>query len=129
MSLNETQARDVVDGCAEQRSTPKPEYTIQNAIEDALWLRGVPDGFATPDKMKLITETLFRAIEASPCFYKGLRLNIETFTLLAYDKAGWHALDGWIAEAADHGCREEKLIDARARLARFMQSQDARWPD
>lgn len=120
--------KGVVADCAEMREAPRAETTIPEAISTAQWLRRTPDAVLAPDAAKRVIDTLLAAIEASPSYFKGAHLGIPTFTLLAYDRAGHLAIDEWIKQAAAHGCRPEKLDDARARLAEFMQRTDCAWP-
>jgi hypothetical protein len=113
---------------AQREASKSMPFTIANAIEEALWMRKTPDGYMTPEKQRLLVLTLLSALESSPCFFKGARLNIPTFTLLSYDLAGHAALQAWINAAEAHGCRPEKVDDARRILRTWSQLPGLRWP-
>lgn len=118
----------VIADCAEMRDGQRPDMTVAEAIAQAQWVRRTPDGVLSPAIAKQTMEALLSALEASPCYFKGARLGIPTFTLLAYDRAGHLAIGEWIKQASAHGCRPEKVADASARLAEFMQRTDCSWP-
>lgn len=123
-----TDPAKIVAECAAQREGTTADMTIPEAISTAQWLRRTPDGVLAPDSAKRVIDALLSALEASPCYFKGARLGIPTFTLLAYDLAGHKAIDEWIKQAAAHGCRPEKLANARSRLLEFEQRTDCAWP-
>jgi len=120
---------DVVRDCAAAREQPKPQYTIADAITDAQFYRQQPEYIVDLEKAKRVIDTLLSALEASPCYFKGARLGIPTFTLLAYDRAGHSAMLDWADAAEAHGCRAEKINEARAHAIEWADRPDARWPD
>lgn len=119
---------NVVAACAAMREAPGPEYTIVQAIDDAKWVRGTPDGILAPDAAKRTIVALLAALEASPCYFKGVRLGIPTFTILGYDRAGHIAIREWANAAQAHGCRMEKVTDARMRVVEWEMRLDCAWP-
>src|SRR5258708_24957373 len=106
---------NVIAACAEQReakhAAEQQPMTIPEAISQAIWTRKTPDGFLDPALAKKTIVALLSALEASPCYFKGARLGIPTFTLLAYDRAGHIAIREWANAAQAHGCRMEKVTD------------------
>lgn len=122
--------QNVVSQCAAQREAAAAQVmTIPQAIDAAEWLRRTPDAILDGARAKTIIGTLLAGIESSPCFAKGLKLGLRTFTLLPYDRAGHAAIDTWILEAEAHGCRQVKVADARAILNEWSKRPDLKWPD
>lgn len=121
-------AQNVVEACARMREEERQHYTVADAVTDAKWLIGQPDGLMSPARTRQLVRTLLAAIEASPCYYKGALLGIPTFTLLAYDRAGHIAIREWANAAQAHGARPEKLADARAMVVQWEMRDDCRWP-
>lgn len=121
-------AGDVVEDCARLREAPVGTYTIPQAIEDALWLERTPDAVLAPAKARQIVATLHAALQANPAVYKGARYGIPLFALLAYDRAGHVAITAWSNAAEEHGCRPEKVEDARRILSRWAARSDLAWP-
>src|SRR5712664_1805808 len=115
----DTAADVVADSARMREETARKTYTIADAIDDARWLRRTPDGVLSPDRSKQVIDTLLAALEASPCYFKGARLGIPTFTLIAYDLAGQIAILKWAEVAEAHGCRHEKVQDALAKVTEW----------
>jgi hypothetical protein len=107
---------------------PEPNYTIAQAIGDARWVQNTPDAVIAPDRSKQIILTLLAAIEASPCYLKASMLGMRPFVILPYDRAGDAAMLEWIRQADAHGCRADKVDDARAMLMQWRQRPDRVWP-
>jgi hypothetical protein len=129
--MSEKQAPyDVIADCERMRNEAAARVmTIPEAINEGQWLRRTPDGILAPDVAKKTIEALLSALEASPCYFKGARLGIPVFTLLAYDRAGHVALRAWADAAEDHGCREGKVDEARRRAKEWSERPDCKWPD
>lgn len=121
-------ASDVVEACAKMREEARQVYTAANAVDDARWLINQPDGLMSPARTRQLIQTLLAAIEASPCYYKGVVLGIPTFTMLAYDPAGHAAIRLWAQLAEQHGARPEKWSSALAMVLSWERRDDLRWP-
>lgn len=126
--VNKPDTSTVVEACAAMREQARENYTVAQALDDALWLRRTPDAVLSPDRSKQIIATLLAATEASPCFYKGVRDGVPTFTLLAYDQAGHAAIRIWAQLAEQHGARPEKFASAIAMVTSWERRPDLRWP-
>ena len=126
MEANE--ATQIVADCAAMREQPRANYTVPEAIADALWLERTPDAVVSRDRLKQIIATLHAGLQASPCYYKGAREGIPTFTILAYDRAGHAAIRHWADLADDHGARATKYESARAMVTEWLKRTDLRWP-
>jgi hypothetical protein len=120
----------IVSECAQLRDQAASRVmTIPNAIDAALWIERTPDAIVDPTVAKDIIRTLHAALQASPCYYKAARLGIPTFVLLAHDRAGHDAIFAWARVADMHGCRAEKVEDARAMAVQWSARPDCKWPD
>lgn len=119
----------VADSARMRDEEANREYTVPRAIEDAQWIRRTPDAILAPDAAKRTIVALLAALEASPCYLKAARLNLPSFTILPYDKAGHFAIAVWADVAESHGCRPEKVADARAKFTTWTQRPDCKWPD
>jgi hypothetical protein len=126
--METTDAKKIVDECAQQREQPERAMTVQEAIDEALWVERTPDGFLHPERSRTIIRTLHAALQASPCYYKGVRESIPTFTLLAYDPAGHAAIRRWADLAQTHGARPAKYESAIAMVRDWELRTDLRWP-
>lgn len=126
--MTPTEASAVVADMEAVREAPLANYTIPHAIDDALWARRTPDGLLSPERSKQVIVALLAALEASPCFLKGAREGIPTFTLLAYDPAGHAAIRRWADLAQTHGARPEKYESALAMVRQWEQRHDLKWP-
>lgn len=121
--------RTVASMAAAREAMPVREMmTIAAALGQALWLRKQPEQLLDDKTAKQVIDALLAGIESSPCFMKGLMQGIPTFTLLAYDKAGHVAMRAWCATAEQHGCRHEKVDEARGKVSEWEKLPDARWP-
>lgn len=120
---------DIIADCARMRyeALNKP-MTIVDAIDNATWVRRTPDASLAPATAKATIIALLSALEASPCYFKGARLGIPTFTFLAYDRAGHIGIREWANAAQAHGCRLEKVKEARAKVVQWEMRDDCRWP-
>lgn len=128
--MTQATTAEVIAACAKDREEAAArQYTVADAIEDAQWIRRTPDAFVAPQRAKRCIVTLLAALEASPCYFKAARLGLPSFTLLPYDKAGHIALNVWATTAESHGCRPEKVADARAKVREWSQRPDLKWPD
>src|SRR5712664_2803905 len=124
------EASKVVEDCARMREgAARQNYTIAEAVSDARWLRRTPDAAVLPERARQTIDTLLAALEASPCFLKGAVLGIPTFTILAYDRAGHVAMTRWAHAAEDHGCRQDKVQEVRAKATEWALRTDCKWPD
>lgn len=122
------EAKTIITETEAARTVGEREYKIADAIADAQFYRAHPEAVVDGANAKRTINTLLSALEASPCYLKAAREGIPSFTLLAYDFAGHLALTRWIMEAQDHGCRAEKVIQARGMLAEWTRRTDLRWP-
>lgn len=104
MEPNKTTA-SVVDACTAMREQARENYTVPQALDDALWLRRTPDAVLSPDRSKQIIATL-----------------------LAYDRAGHYGIQLWAQLAEQHGARPEKYASALAMVTSWERRTDLRWP-
>jgi hypothetical protein len=115
---------------AEQReAAAQRPMTIPEAIDAALWLRGMSEPILSSDRARRIIETLLSALEASPCYFKGARHGIPTATFLAYDMAAHHALHEWAYAAQMHGAPREKYEWGHRLASEWKRRPDCKWPD
>ena len=123
-------AKTIVAACTEQRMHQR-QFTINDAIEEALWLRRTPDGVLSPDVAKRTIEALYASIERSRCFLNATRRGQEIFVLAQQDRAAPAAIAAWAATARSHGCQSEKVDSAFRTAQRWgAQSVDTtKWPD
>lgn len=126
--MDHKEAATIINETTAARTLGEIDYKVADAITDAQYYRAHPEVIVGPTQAKRVIDTLLAALEASPCYFKGVREGIPTFTLLAYDFAGHLALTRWIMEAQDHGCRPEKVVQARGMLAEWARRTDLRWP-
>lgn len=121
---------NVVAACAALREAPKPDYTIADAIDDAIWVRRTPDGFMEPEKGKLLIVTLLSALERSKCYLNAVRRGQEVFVLVQQDRAAASPIELWALDAQKHGCPEAKVQEAlqTARRWREQQPNVTKWP-
>lgn len=126
--MDHQEAATIINETTAARTLGEREYTIADAITDAQFYRSHPEAVVDGGNAKRTIDTLLAALETSPCYLKGVREGIPTFTLLAYDFAGHLALTRWIVEAQAHGCRPEKVVQARGMLAEWARRTDLRWP-
>lgn len=127
--MDADEARIILKDCAESRAqAAQRPMTIGEAIDEARWLESMHDGYLSGVRAKQTIITLHAALQSSPCFYKGMRENIPTFTLLAYDPAGHAAIRRWADLAQTHGARPEKYESALSMVRQWEQRPDLRWP-
>jgi hypothetical protein len=127
-NLTQKGEESVIDEMARMRNEPPPPMTVAEAIMLAVTIRTQPEFLIDPRAAKRVIDTLLSAIEASPCYLKGVREGIPTFVLLATDRAAIPALTEWIDHAAAHGCRAEKVENAMSILSNWRKRPDLRWP-
>lgn len=126
-----TEGNKVVAEMSAQRASQQPEYTILDAIDDALWLRRTPDGEVSNDRLRRIVDTLLSALQRSQCYYNAVRRGQEVFVLVQQDRAAPWAIRKWGTRAHEHGCPKEKLDSAFATAQRWEAQNTAmtKWPD
>lgn len=124
-------SKQVQDMAAQRASKPEAEYSILDAIDDALWLRRTPDGVVGADRLRKITDTLLAALQRSKCYYNAVRRGQEVFVLVQQDRAAPWAIRKWGTRAHEHGCPKEKVDAAFATAQRWEQQDQAmtKWPD
>ena len=106
-----------------------PIGTVASAIETAQALRSQPELLLDSRGYRRIIGALLEALEASPCYFKAVRLGEPSFTLRAHDLAGHTALDVWATLSEQHGCRPDKVQEARKLVSEWRERSDLRWPD
>lgn len=130
--MDEKDASKVVAEMSAQRTANdvRSEYTILDAIDDALWLRRTPDAVVTVARVRRIADTLLAALERSRCYYHAARRGQEVFVLVQQDRAAPAAIGQWAAIAAVHGCPDEKVQNALATAERWRQQllTATKWP-
>lgn len=123
---------NVVAECASLREeAARKEYTIAQAIQDAMWVRRTPDAVISPARAKQMITTLLSGIESSRCFLKALQNGEEVFVLRSIDRAAPFGIVAWADAAAERGCRAEKLDDAYRISGRWTNqpAEKTKWPD
>jgi hypothetical protein len=127
----ETATRIIAESAELREKHALRVMTVQDAIDEALWLRRTPDGILSPDVAKQTIATLHAALEASRCYYNAVRRRQQTFVLVEQDRAAPAAIAAWAATARAHGCPAEKVENA-FRVAQEWRSRPehaTKWPD
>lgn len=126
--MDTKEAAKIITETTASRTLGEVEYKIGDAITDAQYYRAHPEVIVGPTQAKRVIDTLLAALEASPCYFKAAREGIPSFTLLAYDLAGHHAIRVWAGYAQNHGARPEKYESAVGMVYDWQNRDDLRWP-
>lgn len=127
----ELKSHPVIAACAEHRASAAAGYSIEQAVEDARFLRRQPEAILSDAQAKRVIDTLFAALESSPAYLKALVRGQDVFVLVEQDQAAPYGIRAWAEVAGNHGTPPEKVSSAQKKAKRWSEHDlpSKKWPD